>query len=289
LLSVLEFISCFLEYAECIRADGADIRDVLFSLWRRSRSLDAANVPPHLDEWLNNAYECLCHIRDETPIYPITFNHIQLLAEPLDVGASVNDSDDDLVGFGEDDDKYSALEWFGDEFADPDDGIDWNAPDDFEIEEEEISGKPCATQPSSFSEVPVPVLYHYLRHSHNEASYQLPASMTPATDEEIKKYRRLSNPGIEIASIELQPGDVLYLPAGWFHEVTSFANQDPLHIAFNYWFHPPTASSPTDPLYPDDFWRHQVEEVLQITPKHKKRRSKGSTLKKQNKKARLEK
>ena len=38
-------------------------------------------------------------------------------------------------------------------------------------------------------------------------------------------------------------GDILYLPAGWFHEVTS-RNTAPIdglgwHMALNYWFHPP--------------------------------------------------
>ncbi|XBW37587.1 hypothetical protein QEN19_003168 [Hanseniaspora menglaensis] len=36
--------------------------------------------------------------------------------------------------------------------------------------------------------------------------------------------------------IDLKPGDVLYLPAGWFHEVSSRGNY---HIACNYWFVPP--------------------------------------------------
>ena len=39
---------------------------------------------------------------------------------------------------------------------------------------------------------------------------------------------------------------MLYLPCGWFHEVTSFSttvsndNQsESFHMALNYWFHPP--------------------------------------------------
>ena len=35
-------------------------------------------------------------------------------------------------------------------------------------------------------------------------------------------------------------GQMLYLPAGWFHEVTSFSSKESsTHLAINYWFHPP--------------------------------------------------
>ena len=34
----------------------------------------------------------------------------------------------------------------------------------------------------------------------------------------------------------LAAGQMLYLPAGWFHEVTSYGQQ---HIALSYWMHPP--------------------------------------------------
>ena len=39
---------------------------------------------------------------------------------------------------------------------------------------------------------------------------------------------------------ELQAGQMLYLPCGWFHEVRSYGNsKDGGHLALNYWFHPP--------------------------------------------------
>ena len=60
------------------------------------------------------------------------------------------------------------------------------------------------------------------------------------------------------SSREVKSGEMLYLPAGWFHEVTSYStnvnanmmdgtsgdnnNDDDNfggHMAFNYWFHPP--------------------------------------------------
>lgn len=39
--------------------------------------------------------------------------------------------------------------------------------------------------------------------------------------------------------VDLRPGQMLYLPASWFHEVTSFSDNGKPHMAFNYWMHPP--------------------------------------------------
>lgn len=66
---------------------------------------------------------------------------------------------------------------------------------------------------------------------------------------------------------ELNAGDMLYLPAGWFHEVTSFTDstssssrgQSGGHMAFNYWFHPPDGDHFTHP-YQDDFWQRRFQD-----------------------------
>ncbi|ELR13519.1 uncharacterized protein ACA1_247230 [Acanthamoeba castellanii str. Neff] len=58
---------------------------------------------------------------------------------------------------------------------------------------------------------------------------------------------------------EVRAGDMLFLPAGWFHNVTSFSDNDAgLHMAFNYWFHPPDASTYAQP-YHSNFWQHDWE------------------------------
>ena len=71
-------------------------------------------------------------------------------------------------------------------------------------------------------------------------------------------------------SVTLNPGEILFLPAGWFHEVTSLSADAPGggeeesvtgqdgtgmcgHMAFNFWFHPPSAES-FDKPYESDFW-----------------------------------
>jgi hypothetical protein len=70
--------------------------------------------------------------------------------------------------------------------------------------------------------------------------------------------------------VTLNPGEILFLPAGWFHEVTSLSADAPGggkeesvtgqdgkgmcgHMAFNFWFHPPSAES-FDKPYESDFW-----------------------------------
>lgn len=64
-------------------------------------------------------------------------------------------------------------------------------------------------------------------------------------------------PGLKTATmteVELNAGDMLYLPAGWFHEVLSETTRDnDGHMAFNYWFHPPDGET-FDAPYASTFW-----------------------------------
>ncbi|KAG5189072.1 cupin-like domain-containing protein [Tribonema minus] len=59
---------------------------------------------------------------------------------------------------------------------------------------------------------------------------------------------------------EVLPGQMLYLPAGWFHEVTSYSSSKdaaadcPGHLAFNYWYHPPDIEGTYEKPYLSDFW-----------------------------------
>ncbi|CAA21875.2 histone demethylase Jmj4 [Schizosaccharomyces pombe] len=69
--------------------------------------------------------------------------------------------------------------------------------------------------------------------------------------------------------VDLEPGDMLYLPASWFHEVTSSSASSggsDVHIAFNYWFHPPDNLEDFDHPYLDrNIWqakRHLVGEAI---------------------------
>lgn len=60
------------------------------------------------------------------------------------------------------------------------------------------------------------------------------------------------------AFCEVQTGQMLYLPASWFHEVRSIGC-DGGHLAMNYWFHPPDASDFETP-YSSDFWPNDYRE-----------------------------
>jgi hypothetical protein len=58
----------------------------------------------------------------------------------------------------------------------------------------------------------------------------------------------------------VQEGDILYLPASWFHEVTSYAGENGnFHLAMNYWFHPPDGGSFEHP-YSTDFWPNDYKD-----------------------------
>ena len=56
----------------------------------------------------------------------------------------------------------------------------------------------------------------------------------------------------------MNKGDLLYLPAGWFHQVLSKGG---LHIAFNYWMHPPDVGDDTsfEVPYRSKFWQRDWE------------------------------
>jgi hypothetical protein len=68
--------------------------------------------------------------------------------------------------------------------------------------------------------------------------------------------------------VELEAGQILYLPASWFHEVTSMGgggghesnelSSSPTHIALNYWYYPPDALDNYENPYQDDFWKRMT-------------------------------
>ncbi|AGO12046.1 AaceriADR385Wp [[Ashbya] aceris (nom. inval.)] len=63
--------------------------------------------------------------------------------------------------------------------------------------------------------------------------------------------------------VDLEPGEMLWLPTGWFHEVTSLGDRETnIHTAVNYWLIPPTGSDMDDP-YPhkDRYWPLDFERT----------------------------
>lgn len=105
--------------------------------------------------------------------------------------------------------------------------------------------------PPSFSTVP-PILAHL-----DELTDQ-------SEIEALTKFANAEFPGflsLNKMEVWLEPGDMLYLPCGWFHEVTSFSDSTSnVHIALNWWFMPPVTSSELNP-YPDDYWRQDFAQT----------------------------
>lgn len=102
--------------------------------------------------------------------------------------------------------------------------------------------------PPSFSTVP-PLLAHLDEVSDRRA---------------LEAYANEHFPGfLDLQKIEvwLEPGEMLYLPTGWFHEVTSLAEgEGGAHVALNWWFVPPTG--PRQIPYPDDYWKEDYDRTL---------------------------
>ena len=51
---------------------------------------------------------------------------------------------------------------------------------------------------------------------------------------------------------------MLYLPCGWFHEVSSVG----YHCALNFWYHPPDAQSHARPYRKAGFWRRDWQRIM---------------------------
>ncbi|KAF1318676.1 putative Ion channel, partial [Globisporangium splendens] len=60
------------------------------------------------------------------------------------------------------------------------------------------------------------------------------------------------------AFCELQEGEMLFLPASWFHEVESYGSTNG-HLALNYWFHPPDQFDSYDAPYSSPLWPRDWE------------------------------
>lgn len=64
------------------------------------------------------------------------------------------------------------------------------------------------------------------------------------------RFPRFPGPSAAL-EVTLSAGQALYLPAGWFHEVTSTGDDKTgLHMALNYWFYPPDSLRDADGQHP---------------------------------------
>ncbi|CUM68313.1 uncharacterized protein PRCAT00006035001 [Priceomyces carsonii] len=114
-------------------------------------------------------------------------------------------------------------------------------------------------EPPSFSKIP-PALLH------------IEDFEDAALRDKLTKFSMKNFPGLlelNKLTVWLHPGDMLYLPAGWFHEVSSYGSHiDDLsiHVALNYWFSPPDSDSYEAP-YRDSYWNEdwkKTEESVRL-------------------------
>lgn len=61
----------------------------------------------------------------------------------------------------------------------------------------------------------------------------------------------------------IKAGEMLYLPAGFYHEVISFNTpQTTHHMAVNYWYYPPRYDGTFEQPYKDDYWKERWERIF---------------------------
>ncbi|KAF9652069.1 Clavaminate synthase-like protein [Thelephora ganbajun] len=99
-------------------------------------------------------------------------------------------------------------------------------------------------EPSSFSRIPTSALHQHLSLPTTAVSID----SDPSTGFDLSK---VSTPFV----VDIDPGEMLYLPASWWHEVTSSSpdnSKSNVHMAFNYWFYPPDGLKTFDEPYQDD-------------------------------------
>ncbi|KAJ3029127.1 UNVERIFIED_CONTAM: DnaJ sub C member 7 [Siphonaria sp. JEL0065] len=162
--------------------------------------------------------------------------------------------DEDEEEDDEDDDDEEPL--FKDAPADDEDGdIDMdvdNIEDDYEDEDGEDEDEDVDEDepPMSFSRIDPDVLH---------------------SADATKTYPNLEN--ITKVTFELKEGEMLYLPASWFHEVRSGPSAKSKtvgpHMALNYWFHPPNCLDAKDfeTPYKTDFWADQWDSLEALITK----------------------
>lgn len=108
------------------------------------------------------------------------------------------------------------------------DGDGWDdLRDDFDDLEAQESSGPSVPVPSSITEpTPPPPSFSRVDPAWSAARVRRECPDFPGWDRAL--------------SVTIEAGQCLYLPAGWFHEVTSYSTPEhPVHLAVNYWFHPP--------------------------------------------------
>ena len=99
---------------------------------------------------------------------------------------------------------------------------------------------------------------------------ELKRALSPLVDDSPPSFCATREAPEDAISVTLQAGDIFYLPAGYFHEVISYNdNYEVGHLAVNYWYHPPTEPSFSNP-YPDNYWAFKAKRVARRLEKQER-------------------
>ncbi|GJE92988.1 cupin-like domain-containing protein [Phanerochaete sordida] len=182
-------------------------------------------------------------------------------ADGIDVDEEEDDFDALMAGLeGEDDFDILEMDGGGPEGGDVEEAEDESDQSEEEEEYPEWHGIGTAEsddeesdedgeEPSSFSRIPTGVVHKHLG---------LPTTAVPPEGASLKSFpnfKKATKPFV----VELSAGEMLYLPASWWHEVTSSAaaDGDAVHMAFNYWFYPPDNLDSFEEPYEDSLvWEY---------------------------------
>ncbi|ETO08784.1 hypothetical protein RFI_28604 [Reticulomyxa filosa] len=78
----------------------------------------------------------------------------------------------------------------------------------------------------------------------------------------IKKFPKYNQIKHEKIVVTIKEGEMLYLPSGWFHEVTSLSNPSlNSHLALSYWMYPPMKTGTFEKPYCDNYWKDRFEGI----------------------------
>ncbi|KAM5534131.1 hypothetical protein V8D89_012151 [Ganoderma adspersum] len=187
-------------------------------------------------------------------------------------GHAVEDEEDDQ----EDDEEESADEDEDEETKWPEwRGIGHSDGSQGDDADSSSSSRSQAGEPSSFSRIPTAHLHRYLD---IPTTATLPAGFSAST---VSALHKATAPYV----VELSAGEMLYLPASWWHEVTSTSGSSSsgdgvkggadIHMAFNYWFYPPDALDNFEAPYEDVL----IWDYLRAKGKTEHTESKGAAAK----------
>ena len=92
-----------------------------------------------------------------------------------------------------------------------------------------------------------------------DESPKFPPSFSKIPASDLENYETLSEKfpdflNAKAVEVQVGPGQILFIPAGWFHEVRSSATDDDYHLALNYWYAPLVSGNSVESPYIDDYW-----------------------------------